>query len=41
LLQSASDIFFNGFSIPDEGFLARIGVYVYADSLDSINVYYG
>jgi len=38
---SASDIFFNGFSLPDEGFLARIGVYVYADNLDSINVYYG
>jgi hypothetical protein len=38
---SATDIFFNGFSIPDEGFLARIGVYVYADNLDSINVYYG
>ena len=38
---SATDIFFNGFSVPDEGFLARIGVYVYADNLDSINVYYG
>ena len=38
---SATDIFFNGFSIPGEGFLARIGVYVYASNLDSINVYYG
>jgi hypothetical protein len=38
---SASDIFFNGFSLPGEGFLARIGVYVYADELASINVYYG
>ena len=38
---SASDIFFNGFSLPDEGFLARIGVYIYAEELASINVYYG
>jgi hypothetical protein len=38
---SATDIFFNGFNLPDEGFLARIGVYVYADNLASINVYYG
>lgn len=38
---SASDIFFNGFSVPEEGFLARIGVYVYAEDLNSINVYYG
>jgi hypothetical protein len=38
---SATDIFFNGFNLPGEGFLARIGVYVYAENLDSINVYYG
>ena len=38
---SASDIFFNGFNLPSEGFLARIGVYVYAEELASINVYYG
>lgn len=38
---SASDIFFNGFSIPGNGMLAKIGIYVYADNLSSINVYYG
>jgi hypothetical protein len=38
---SASDIFFNGFSIPGNGMLAKIGIYVYADGLNSINVYYG
>ena len=38
---SASDIFFNGFTIPGNGLLARIGVYVYAEELNSINVYYG
>ena len=38
---AASDVFFNGFSIPGNGILANIGIYVYADNLDSINVYYG
>ena len=38
---AASDIFFNGFSIPANGLLARKGVYVYAANLASINVYYG
>jgi hypothetical protein len=38
---SASDIFFNGFSVPGDGMLAMIGVYVYADNLKSINIYYG
>ena len=38
---AASDVFFNGFNIPDAGLLCRKGVYVYADNLDSINVYYG
>jgi len=38
---SASDIFFNGFSIPGNGLLSRIGVYVFASNLDSINIYYG
>ena len=38
---SATDVFFNGFSIPGNGILANIGIYVYADNLDSINVYYG
>jgi hypothetical protein len=38
---SASDIFFNGFSIPGDGMMANIGIYVYADGLSSINIYYG
>jgi hypothetical protein len=38
---SASDIFFNGFTIPGNGLLARISIYVYADELASINIYYG
>jgi hypothetical protein len=38
---SSSDVFFNGFSIPGNGILANIGIYVYAVNLDSINVYYG
>jgi hypothetical protein len=38
---SATDIFFNGFSIPGDGMMANIGIYVYADGLSSINIYYG
>jgi hypothetical protein len=38
---SASDIFFNGFSVPGDGMMANIGIYVYADNLNSINIYYG
>jgi hypothetical protein len=38
---SASDIFFNGFSVPGDGMMANIGIYVYADGLNSINIYYG
>jgi hypothetical protein len=38
---SSTDVFFNGFSIPGNGLLANIGIYVYASNLDSINVYYG
>jgi hypothetical protein len=38
---AVSDVFFNGFSIPGNGMLANIGIYVYASNLDSINVYYG
>lgn len=38
---AANDTFFNGFSIPGNGMLARKGVYVYADNLASVNVYYG
>lgn len=37
---SASDIFFNGFTIPGEGLLCRKGVYLYATNLDSVNIYY-
>ena len=38
---AASDIFFNGFSVPQNGMIARKGVYVYAENLNSVNVYYG
>ena len=38
---ASTDVFFNGFSIPGNGMLANIGIYVYADNLDSVNVYYG
>lgn len=38
---SSSDVFFNGFSIPGNGIVANIGIYVYAVNLDSINIYYG
>lgn len=37
---SANDIFFNGFNVPDQGLLCRKGVYVYAENLDSVNIYY-
>lgn len=37
---SATDIFFNGFQFPDEGILAKTGIYVFADDLESINIYY-
>lgn len=37
---SATDIFFNGFQFPDEGILAKTGIYVFAENLASINVYY-
>jgi hypothetical protein len=38
---SATDIFFNGFSVPGDGMMANIGIYVYASGLSSINIYYG
>lgn len=38
---AASDVFFNGFTIPEGGLLARKGVYVYSENLVSINIYYG
>jgi hypothetical protein len=37
---SATDIFFNGFQFPDEGMLAKTGIYVFAENLASINIYY-
>lgn len=37
---SATDVFFNGFAIPDEGLLCRKGVYIHAENLASINIYY-
>jgi hypothetical protein len=38
---SATDIFFNGFSVPGDGMMANIGIYAYATGLSSINIYYG
>ena len=35
---AAGDTFFNGFSIPENGIMARKGVYVYAVKPRSINV---
>ena len=37
---AASDTFFNGFNVPDEGILAKLGIYVQAANLASINIYY-
>ena len=37
---AASDTFFNGFTFPAEGVLARIGVYIRVENLASINLYY-
>ena len=37
---SAGDTFYNGFNIPEEGLLCRLGVYVFAENLASINIYY-
>lgn len=38
---AANDTFFNGFNTPGNGMLIRKGLYVYAENLASINVYYG
>lgn len=38
---SANDTFFNGFSMPENGMLVRKSLYVYAENLASVNVYYG
>jgi WD40 repeat protein len=37
---AASDTFYNAFTIPDGGMLARKGVYVTATNLATLNVYY-
>lgn len=37
---AASDIFFNGFTIPDEGLLCKIGIYCAITNMSSVNVYY-
>jgi len=37
---SANDTFFNGFNMPDEGMLARIGIYIRVENLASVNIYY-
>ena len=37
---SAGDTFYNGFNVPDEGMLARKGVYGTSVNLSSINIYY-
>ena len=38
---AASDTYFNGFNIPQNGILARKGVYIYVSNLASVNIYYG
>lgn len=38
---AANDTFFNGLPVPENGLIARKGVYVFAENLASINVYYG
>lgn len=37
---SANDTYYNGFNIPEEGMLCRLGIYVFAENLASINIYY-
>jgi hypothetical protein len=37
---AASDIFFNGFVIPDDGLLCKIGIYCTITNMTSVNVYY-
>ena len=39
-LTSANDTFFNGFQFPEEGLLAKTGIYVFGENLASINIYY-
>ena len=37
---AASDTFFNGFNVPDEGILAKLGIYVQVANLASVNIYH-
>ena len=37
---SAGDTFYNGFTVPDEGLLARKGVYATVTNLANVNIYY-
>jgi len=37
---SAQDTFYNGLNIPEEGLMCRKGVYVFAENLASITIYY-
>jgi hypothetical protein len=37
---AASDIFFNGFSIPDQGLLCKLGVYCSITNMTSVSIYY-
>ena len=37
---AATDIYINGFSIPDEGIVAKKGIYVAVTNLDSVNIFY-
>ena len=37
---AAGDTFYNGFNVPEEGLLCRLGIYVFAENLATINIYY-
>jgi hypothetical protein len=37
---AASDIFFNGFGIPDEGLLCKLGIYCSITNMTSVTLYY-
>jgi len=37
---AASDTFYNGFNVPDEGIVAKLGIYADVTNMVSINIYY-
>ncbi len=37
---NTSDVFYNGHHLPDEGMLAKQGVYCFASGMDSINIFH-